>query len=128
MRATYRVTAMIFAVPLVVLGTGCAGTVEAGGSLPNPVKSCQDVRAYIGADNSMTMDTFKKLLIASGQNLAGAGEQGLDSTCKLTALSKNVVMSQHVLTKPDGTEISAKTEVIVDHGVCKLTNVSLSGC
>jgi signal recognition particle GTPase len=75
----------------------------------------------------MTMDTFKKLVIASGQNLVAAGV-GLDSTCKATAFSKNVTMDQFVLTKPDGTPISAHSQVIVDQGVCKLTNVSLTGC
>jgi hypothetical protein len=37
-------------------------------------------------------------------------------------------MSQHVLTKADGSEIRATPQVIVDNGVCRLINVSLAGC
>ncbi len=125
MLATYRISALIIAVPLVVLN---AGAVQAGDSLPNPVKSCEDARAYVGADNSMTMDTFKKLLIASGQNLDGSGEQALDKQCKVAAVVRNVLLSQHIMTKPDGSEIRAETRVIDENGVCKLVNVSIAGC
>ena len=121
----YRVTVTIFAVPLVVLGVG---TVEAGGPLPNPVKSCEDVRAYIDADNSMTMDTYKKLLIASGENPAGSEDQSLDTTCQLTAAANGVNFTQRVLIKSDGTKVILGSWVIVDGGVCKLTKVSLTGC
>jgi hypothetical protein len=72
MRATRRIAAAVLVAPFVVQGSGAAG---AGDSFPSPVTSCDDVRAYIGTDNSMTMDTFKKLLIASGLNLNGQGEQ-----------------------------------------------------
>jgi hypothetical protein len=125
MRATRKIAGAVLVAPFVVLGSGAAG---AGDSFPSPVTSCDDVRAYIGADNSMTMDTFKKLLIASGLNLNGQGEQALNNQCKATAYTKEVIMSQHVLTKADGSEIRATTQVIEDNGVCRLINVSLAGC
>jgi hypothetical protein len=95
--------------------------------LPNPVKTCADVSAYI-TDRSMTMDALKKLLTASGTDLKGSGGQFLDNQCKLTANVKHLVMSQHVLTKTDGVEIRIITQIVNDNGTCRLTEISVSGC
>jgi hypothetical protein len=96
-------------------------------SLPNPVKTCADVSAYI-TNRSITMDGFKKLLTAAGADIRGGGEQALDNQCKATAYAKHVVMSQHILTKADGGEIRIATQVINDNGICKLTEISVAGC
>ena len=104
-----------------------AGPSAAQDTLPNPVKACADVNAYI-TDRSMTMDTLKKLLTAAGANLSGAGERALDNQCKATANAKRVVMSQHVLTPADGREIRIVTRIINDNGTCRLTEISVSGC
>jgi hypothetical protein len=104
-------------------------TAKSANSLPSPVRTCQDVRAYIDADNSMTMDTFKRLLIASGRNLAGQGEQALDNQCMMTAFAKSVtVESESILTKANGGKISVSTQVIKAKGVCKLIKISVDGC
>jgi hypothetical protein len=101
----------------------------AANPLPSPVRTCEDIRAYIDADNSMTMDTFKKLLIASDRDLGGQGEQALDNQCMMTAYAKSVtVESEYILTKEDGGKISVTTQVIKDKGVCKLVNLFLTGC
>ena len=96
-------------------------------ALPNPVKTCADVSAYV-TDRSMTMDAFKKLLTAAGADLRGRGEQALDNQCKATAYAKHVVMSQHVLTKADGGEVRISTQIINDNGTCRLTEISVGGC
>jgi hypothetical protein len=111
-----------------ILAAASATTAEAGSTLPDPVSSCNDVRAYIRADNSMTMDDFKKLLTAAGMDLSGGGSHALDMQCKATAFAKNVILSQHVLTKQDGTEIRVNTRVTQEGGVCRLTEIDLAGC
>jgi len=90
---------------------------------PNPVKTCADVRAYIDPDGSMTMETFKKVLIATGRSWGPQQEGGLDNQCKVTAYVKNVIMVQHVTPT-----ILLTTRVVNDGGVCKLTNISIDGC
>jgi hypothetical protein len=106
----------------------CIGVSMAAEPRPNPVKSCEDVRAYIDTDNSMTMDTFKSLLTAAGADLSTGGGHSLDLQCKVTAVVKHVVMSQSILKKADGSVIGVSTEVVTDNGVCKLVNISLTGC
>lgn len=106
----------------------CAGISVAAESRPNPIRTCDDVRAYIDADNSMTMDTFRTLLTAGGADLSTGGNHSLDLQCKATAYVKNVVMIQRVLKKDDGSVVSVSTHVIDDNGVCKLTQISLTGC
>jgi hypothetical protein len=96
MRGKLKVAAMILAAPLAVLGAGAA---KAGVSFPDPVSSCNDVRAYIGADNSMTMGVFKKLLTAAGYDLSTGGDKVLARQCKASLYAKTMTMSQHVLTK-----------------------------
>ena len=72
-------------------------------SLPNPVKTCSDVRAYVDANNSMTMDSFKSLLTSAGADLSKGGNDGLDMQCKVVPYVKSaVIFSQRVLTKDDG--------------------------
>ena len=98
-------------------------------SLPNPVKTCQDVRAYVGAGNSMTMESFKSLLTAAGADLSKGGGKALDMQCKVVPYVKqSVIMSQRVLTKNDGGEIRLTTRVTLDNGVCKLVDLSIDGC
>ena len=106
----------------------CGGASVAEQALPNPVKTCEDARAYIGGDNSMTMDRFKALMTAAGNDLSGGGAARLDTQCKLTAVVRQVMMVQHVLTKDDGAVVSISTQVVQDNGVCKLTNISLTNC
>jgi hypothetical protein len=98
-------------------------TAAAADSLPNPVKTCADIRAYIGPDGTMTMDTFKQVLIAAGMVWDDRAEQGLNNQCKVTAYVRTVVMIQHV-----GEHMVVTTQVVDDNGVCKLTDISLSGC
>jgi hypothetical protein len=107
-----------------VLATGAfAGISGAADSLPNPVKTCADVRAYIGPDGTMTMDTFKKVLIAGGMEWNDRREEGLYGQCKATAYVKMVIMSQHV-----AGSLVVTTRVIDGNGVCKLTDISLDNC
>jgi hypothetical protein len=91
--------------------------------LPNPVKTCEDVRAYIGPDQSMTMDTLKSLLTASGTDPSKSGDQGLDMQCKAADAVGQLILSQRVL---GGIRINA--HVITDNGVCKLNQISVTGC
>jgi len=116
---------------LIITAASCAAfgarPVTAGDNLPSPVKTCADVGAYIGRDNTMTMDTFKTLLTAGGFDMS-RGENNIDMQCKLTKVVKNVVLSQHVLTTDDGREIRVTARVIDDSGICKLVNVAVSGC
>jgi hypothetical protein len=89
---------------------------------PNPVKTSADVRAYLNADGTMTMDTFKQVLIATGRPWGPPQEAGLDNQCKMTAYVKNVVMMQHVTPS-----ILLSARVIMDGGVCKLTAITVDG-
>ena len=82
----------------------------------------------IDSDNSMTMDTFRTLLTASGFDLSAGGNHAADMQCKVTAYVKNVVMIQPVLKKDDGGVVSVSTQVIEDNGVCKLVHITLEGC
>jgi hypothetical protein len=112
---------------------GCFGLVvlsipAVADPLPNPVRTCTDINAYIDSDKSMTMDRFKSLLTAAGFNLEAGGNAGLDNQCKLTAVVKHVVMVQRILKKEDGTEVRVTTQVVQDNGACKLTDIALSGC
>ncbi|HEY2070180.1 MAG TPA: hypothetical protein VGG48_11550 [Rhizomicrobium sp.] len=93
-----------------------------------PVKSCTDARTYIGADGSMTMDDFRKLMTAAGHDPGNAGNHALDNECKVAPYVGNNIMVQSVLLKDDGTVVSVATKVIIDNGVCKLTQITLSGC
>ena len=86
------------------------------------------MRAYIDTDNSMTMDTFRTLLTAGGADLSTGGNHSLDLQCKVTAYVKNVIMVQRVFRKDDGTIVSVSTHVVDDNGVCKLTEITLTGC
>jgi hypothetical protein len=104
------------------------GTASAQTPLPNPVKTCEDVRAYIGPDESMTMESFKGLLTASGADLSGGGSGALDLQCKASAYVKHDIMSQHVLTKASGGEIRLTGHLVMDNGTCKLTEISVAGC
>jgi hypothetical protein len=106
----------------------CGGASLAEPALPNPIKTCEDVRAYIDTDNSMTMDKFKALMNAGGADLGSRGNAALDNQCKMTAFVKQVTMIQRVLEKDDGNIVSVSTDVVMDNGVCKLTNISLMGC
>ena len=117
---------------VVVLATtiaiSCLGTSAASEVRPSQVKTCEDVRAYIDADNSMTMDTFRTLLTAAGADLSAGGNHALDNECKMTAHVKNLVMIQSVLKRDDGSVVSVSTQVIEDNGTCKLVHISLAGC
>jgi len=107
-----------------VLAAGSfAGISGAADSLPNPVKTCADVRAYIGPDGSMTMDSFKQVLIAGGMEWNDYREQAMNNQCKVTAYVKNAIMMQHV-----AGSILVTTKVVTDNGICKLTDISLSNC
>jgi uncharacterized protein (DUF305 family) len=125
MRATKLATGILFA--MIFMSDGeLAG---AQSLLPSPVKTCQDVHAYVSADNSMTMETFKKLLTAAGKNLNNGGNTALDMQCQAVPHVKQaVIMSQRVLTKDDGGEVRAITRVTLDNGICKLVDLSISGC
>ena len=112
------------ALPLLI---GAISSAMAQGTLPNPVKTCADVNAYV-TDRSMTMDRFKTLLTAAGADLRGGGEQALDNQCKATAYAKQVIMSQGILRKDDGGIVRMETKIINDNGVCRLTEISVSGC
>ena len=103
-------------------------TAKAEDALSNPVKTCADARAYLDADNSMTMETFKKLLIASGMELDDHANQALEQQCKVTAYVKQVVMIQHLGKREDGSAIAASTQVVMDNGTCRLTKVSFDNC
>ncbi|MDE2184955.1 MAG: hypothetical protein KGJ78_18225 [Alphaproteobacteria bacterium] len=92
-------------------------------ALPTPVKTCDDVRAYMEPDGTMTKGNFKKVLIASGMVWDDRAEQGLNNQCKVTAYVKTVIMVQHV-----GPNILVSTHVVGENGVCRLTEISLSGC
>ena len=91
--------------------------------LPDPVKTCDDIRAYMDPDGTMTMETFKKVLISAGMVWNDNAEQGLNNQCKVTAYVKTVIMMQHV-----GPNMLLSTHVMNDNGVCRLTEISLSGC
>lgn len=71
----------------------------------------------------MAMDTFKSLLTASGTDLGKGGDQALDMQCKAATAVNDVIMIQHVVGA-----IRVNTHVIMDSGVCKLTEISLMGC
>lgn len=102
----------------------CAQTVPA-----NPVTTCADVRTYIAPDNSMTMDAFKQLLTAAGNDLSKGGNDALDMQCKVVPYVKNaVIMIQHIMKTSDGTPVAIKTQVVLDGGACKLSKIELSGC
>jgi hypothetical protein len=107
----------------------CSNIAVAGDVVPaNPVRTCTDVQTYMASDNSMTMDQFKNLMTASGADLSKGGNEALDNQCKVTAYVKNVIMVQHILKKDDGGLVAIKTRVIMDNGVCKLTDIALEGC
>src|ERR1700743_3636850 len=91
-------------------------TADADTVLPSPVKTCEDMRAYIASDSSMPMENFKKLMTASGWNLGADGSGSLDMQCKLTAVVKNVVLSQRVMKKSDGSVVSLAARVVTDNG------------
>ena len=91
--------------------------------LPDPVKTCDDIRAYMDPDGTMTMETFKKVLIAAGKVWDDRAEEGLNNQCKVTAYVKTVIMMQHV-----GPNMLVNTHVVCDKGVCRLTEISISGC
>jgi hypothetical protein len=126
MRIANLAIGVFLAIPFLMLSSELT---EAEDILPSPVKTCQDVHAYVSADNSMTMDKFKKLLTAAGKDLSDGGNKGLDMQCQAVPYVKQaVIMSQRVLTKDDGGEIRVVTRVTLDHGVCKLVDLSISGC
>jgi hypothetical protein len=107
----------------------CSNVAVAGDVIPaNPVRTCADVQTYMASDNSMTMDQFKNLMTASGADLSKGGNEALDNQCKVTAFVKNVIMVQPILRKDGGGLVAIKTRVIMDNGVCKLTDIALEGC
>lgn len=126
MRTANLAIGVFLATPFLVLSSEMT---KAEDTLPSPVKTCHDVHAYVSTDNSMTMDTFKKLLTAAGKDLSNGGNKALDAQCQAVPYVKQaVIMSQRVLTKDDGGEIRIITRVILDNGVCKLSDLSISGC
>jgi hypothetical protein len=73
----------------------------------------------------MTMETFRKLLVAAGFTV---DDQSLDQQCKMTAFAKNVNMIQPILKKADGIDISLSAHLIAAGATCKLVKISLDGC
>jgi hypothetical protein len=115
---------IIAAAILMAMGTASAQT-----QLPSPVKTCKDVQAYIESDQSITMDSFKALLTASGADLTKGGSTALDLQCKANAYVEHHIVSQRVLTTASGGEIRLNGLLITDSsGVCKLTKISVAGC
>jgi hypothetical protein len=100
-----------------------AGVSVAQDALPNPIKTCADIRAYIRPDGTMTMDTFKQVLIAGGMEWNDYREDAMNKQCKVTTYVKNAIMIQHV-----AGSILVTTRVVTDNDVCKLTEISLSNC
>ncbi len=127
MRHLLRCASILFVVAVSVTAFGTRPALTEG-SLPKSVKSCADVRAYIDADKSMTMDTFKKLMTAAGANLDEGGGTNLDTQCEATAYVKNVMMSQRIFSGAGGNEVRITTKLITDNGTCKLTQIVLDGC
>jgi hypothetical protein len=88
-----------------------------------------DVQAYIDPDQSITMNSFKALLTASGTDLTKGGSGALDLQCKANAYVKHHIMSQRGLTTASGGDIRFTGLLITDsNGVCKLTEISVAGC
>jgi hypothetical protein len=112
---------------LMMVAALCTGPAGADDTLPNPVRTCTDLRAYIDGD-TMTMDRFKALMTAAGADLTQGGNDSLDMQCKLTAVVKNVVIVQRVMRKDDGGEVRVATQVVTEGGICKLTKISVDGC
>ena len=110
---------MILATALILT----AETASAQSTLPNPVRTCGDIRAYIGPDQTMTMDTFKSLLTAAGADLSNGHDQGLDLQCKAAGAVKHVLMIQRILG-----DIRLSANVVLDNGVCKLTKITVPSC
>jgi len=105
------------------------GTASAQTQLPRPVKTCKDVQAYIDSDQSITMDSFRALLTASGADLTKGGSAALDLQCRSNAYVKHHILSQRVLTTTSAGEIRLNGLLITDSsGVCKLTQISVAGC
>ena len=115
--------------PVLVLAAVVFGVTAPGADdpLPNPVKTCADLRAYIDGD-AMTMDRFKTLMTNAGADLSKGGNDALDMQCKLVGVVRNVVLSQRVFVKEDGTLVRIDTQVVKDGDVCKLTRIEVTGC
>jgi len=111
-----RATAFAASLALTICGSLAA-------PLPDPVKTCDDIRAYMEPDGTMTMETFKKVLIAAGLQWDDRAEQALKNQCKVTAYVQKAIMMQHV-----GSKMLLSTHVVTDNGVCRLTEISISGC
>ena len=92
------------------------------------VSSCKDVRTYIDTDQSMTMESFKKLVAAADAPLTEGESRTIDNECKVSAFVKNTLLSQHLLRKADGGEIRLTARVTMDAGLCRLVDVSIAGC
>jgi len=125
---TKRITVITLLMTVCFLVATASHASDVQPSLPVSVKNCEDVKAFMSPDNSMTMETFKKLLVASGFNMDARAEESLDKQCKASAYVGNLLMSQHLLTKSNGGEIRATMKVIQDNGTCKVVNMTLNGC
>jgi hypothetical protein len=106
------------------LGAALLSQAAADDASPARVRTCADVRAYIGADGTMTMDRFKALMRATESGLSDRGAAALDDQCKATAYVKQVIMSQQVY----GTPARVGTKLVSEGGACKLTQIALEGC
>jgi hypothetical protein len=104
---------------------GCEATGQAV-SLPNPVRTCKDVLAYV-TDNAMPMERYEALLAAAGFDMNDARNRtSMETQCKAAAAVKRSILIQHIPTADEGVA-TFTADVVNDGGACQLMSVSISG-
>lgn len=95
--------------------------------------TCKDIMAYIEPDNTMSLRAHTKLLIAGGFDsvIASREEEDFRQLCEYTAKNHLRMIQAPIklrIAKPDGGQILITYSIGEVSGVCKFTNVQLSGC
>lgn len=100
---------------------------QAPSTLPSPVKTCADIRAYIDSDGSMPLERLKSLFTAGGFDMTTShNREYIAMVCSVARVRQTGLVQN--LKLGEGRTARFTSRVVDDHGTCKIENITLQGC